>query len=169
MARTGRPPIPLAERFWPKVNKTEGCWEWQGAIQPNGYGKVRVHRGPQTNEQIGAHRASWELHHPEPIPVGMHICHTCDNRRCVNPAHLFLGTPSENQLDCASKGRHNSEASPKGSAHPRAKLTEAQVAQMRALKMAGCRNMDLAVRFGVSRPTVSQIVNGKGWRHAPGG
>lgn len=106
---------PAIERFLEKVNKnTPGdCWEWQGYRLPSGYGTFSVNGTKRL-----VHRYSYEFH-VGPIPDGVEVCHSCDNPRCCNPAHLFLGTQEANMADMTKKGRRFT------------KLTEAQVAEIR--------------------------------------
>src|SRR5258707_3363633 len=78
------------------------CWIWVGVTRPNGYGQVTA---TTTKRDKLAHRRSWELFRGT-IPKGMFVCHRCDVKSCVNPYHLFIGTPSDNRVDCQRKGRH---------------------------------------------------------------
>jgi hypothetical protein len=95
---------PLTVRFWAKVEKAgpDDCWLWAGATVPNGYGKIS--RGGSSGLLL-AHRVSWILAKSE-IPEGQLVLHRCDNRLCVNPAHLFLGTHGDNARDMVAKGRN---------------------------------------------------------------
>jgi hypothetical protein len=93
------------DRFWAKIDRraADECWPWTGARSRQGYGKLRV--GTLTPD---AHRLSYEFFYG-PIPVGLHVLHTCDNPPCVNPAHLWLGTVADNMQDRNKKGRGRGE------------------------------------------------------------
>lgn len=143
------------DRFWQKVEKTEGCWNWKGAKHVKGYGAFRY------NNRMGrAHRASYEMF-CGPIPDGMLVLHKCDNPSCVNPDHLFLGTNSDNMADKVAKGRE-AHVGVKGVAHPRAKLTEEQVTAIRVLSAPITH---IAAAYGVSPTTIHDIRTRKRWSH----
>lgn len=139
--RGGRPVTPLADRFWPKVDKRglDECWPWIAGKDKDGYGLIF---SKSKNNNIKAHRASYELAFGE-IPADLCVLHGCDNPPCVNPAHLFLGTSQENTADRDAKGRTSC-----GEQHYAAKLSEEEVLAIRNAKN-GSRKV--SEQFGISR------------------
>lgn len=152
---------PLAERFWEKVRKAEGCWEWTAFRMRNGYGTIGYETKP--GRKWFAHRVSWLLHYG-PIPDGMFVCHHCDNPGCVRPDHLFLGTPADNMADKKRKGRDYAPGSP-GERNPKAKLTEAMVRRIHALASGGMTQVQVGAIMGVTQTTVGCIMLGHTWKH----
>jgi hypothetical protein len=151
-------------RFWDRVPASDGCWEWQGTRATDGYGVFW-----DGTRQVRAHRYSWELHNG-PIPPGLNVCHHCDNPPCVNPAHLFVGTHADNVADKMSKGRHRSGKPDQwGERNPAARLTAAQVAEIKALALAGYTTMELAPRYGVTFSNIAMILRGLTWAGVPAG
>ena len=138
-----------------------GCWIWQGAIK-NTSGKSLAYGWiTYRSKQMNAHRAAWIVNFGE-IPDEMFECHTCDVPRCVNPEHLFLGSPSDNMRDMWAKKRHSSPTL--GIIGSRsAKLQLREVVQIRELLAAGKMQRDIAAKFGVTQSSISLINAGKNW------
>lgn len=147
---------PIAELFWPKVKKSApgGCWEWAGTTDDKGYGRLSGKRNGKW-AMLAAHRVSYALE-CGPIPRGMFVCHHCDNRICVNPAHLFLGTAADNNRDMTEKGRRIA-----GETHPTSKLDWTKVKEIRASDLP---HPILARKYGVSQPTISQVKANIVWK-----
>jgi hypothetical protein len=148
---------PLIERFWEKVKKTEHCWEWAGSLSPQGYGKIYSR---YLGKALYAHRLSALLVN-ESIPSGKEVCHRCDNRRCVRPEHLFIGTRQENVRDAVNKNRLNT---PVGTDHFRSKMDEFSVRLARQLHAAGGTYKGLARYFQVSPGVIRSIVTGESYK-----
>ena len=134
-----------------------GCWWWQGTVKVEGYGSLDWNR-PGLPRLQGAHRVTFAIFHGE--PGDLFVCHTCDNRACCNPDHLFLGTPADNAADCKAKGRHSH-----GVVVGNSKLTEVEVLEIRRLVAGGMLQKDVAPHFNVSKETVNHIVNRRKWAH----
>lgn len=150
----------MAERtkisnFYDKIphRPAQGCWEWQGNLDKDGYGLFRFR-----TIAWRAHRFSWK-HVNGDIPQGIHVLHRCDNRSCVNPEHLFLGTHQDNMADKINKNRSKA---PRGSNHFKAKLTEEAVKNIRNDTRTP---KEIASDYGVSNTNVCAIKKRKIWRH----
>lgn len=158
-AHKGRQARPLAERFLEKVNvrSEKECWPWIGSIDTRGYGSIGANGGKPL---MRAHRVAYELA-VGPIPHGLVVCHICDNRACVNPGHLFVGTQQENVNDMIHKGRRRSYA---GEGSPRAKLS---VDQVMAIRLDQRRTQDIISAYQISKSTVYSIKRHETWRHLP--
>jgi hypothetical protein len=156
---------PWQERFWRYVTPgaTDACWEWQGARNEHGYG--RLARGGKHGGQIKAHRASYEIHHGID-PGNLQVCHRCDNPPCVNPAHLFLGTMEDNLRDAAAKGRTGPQRGT--SAAKTRKITDDQVRDLRERVAAGATYAEVAEAFGIGERYAAMLANGY-YRHDAGG
>lgn len=162
----GRPRIPVNERFWDKVNKTDSCWLWTSKLNGSGYGVIAVPDDTRGNSSCGtrvkrryflAHRMAWELTHGS-IPEDKILCHHCDNPICVRPDHLFLGSHADNIRDKVSKNRQAM-----GTKNSQAKLTEEKVKEIRAI---GYKLMEkeVAQMFKVSPATIGEIRRREIWK-----
>ena len=158
MNKTHRSVPPLRasdiERFWAKVNFAgpNGCWEWQGAYRSYGYGGFRL--GGRSHSSYPSHRISWYLANGR-IPPNMYVCHRCDNKRCVNPRHLFAGNNRANVADALAKGILAGQH----------KLTESQVRNIRAESEDGeVSRRKLSKKYGVNQATIAKIVLRKTWQ-----
>jgi hypothetical protein len=148
------------ERFWRKVDKTDGCWFWTGATHEDGYGCFHVN-----GKAYKAHRYSWFLkwnEHP-----AMFVLHKCDNRNCVNPEHLFLGTNLDNVRDMIQKGRNRDFSVNKmcGDKNSLYRLSTKDVREIKALFLQGYSRKRLAIIYSVHRRTISGIVDGTTWKN----
>ncbi len=147
----------LIDRFNAKYQKDEsGCWIWIASCAGMGYGQIKL---PGERRQIYAHRLSY-LIHKGPLPEGKHICHTCDNPKCVNPDHLFVGTSQDNHDDMTKKKRHTY-----GQRSATAKITEEQARQVLGMVGLGIKQNVIAKTFGLSQVQISRIKLGKRWKH----
>ena len=153
--RIPKPHLIHIKRFWTRVDSSggpEACWLWTGYVSENGYGVFSVNgRGYK------AHRVSYLIEHGR-IENDRLVLHRCDVRACVNPAHLFLGTPKDNSQDAVRKGRNTKLY---GEQNGKTKLTRAAVLAIRRIcKRGGVYQKTVAKQFGVSEATVSYVVNG---------
>jgi len=152
------------KRFFNKVKKYEdGCWEWTGCLTPSGYGQLKIRRLHAT--ALLAHRISYQEHLGD-IPAGLYVCHSCDNRLCVNPKHLFIGTHQDNMNDMVAKGRCQ-QPETQGIDNGNSKLTEEIVLRI-CEDLPSFNNKELALRYNVTHSNISCIRRGKSWGHLTG-
>jgi len=150
-----------AQRFWSRVDKTGSCWLWLGARNKGGYGHSRYANGRNGD----AHRVAWTVTNGD-IPDGLMVLHSCDNRLCVNPAHLFLGTQLDNMRDMDAKGRRRTVThDQRGELNGTAKLTKAIVLSIRELHESGISQREIGRKLGVTAGNVWAIVHRKSWNH----
>lgn len=147
------------ERFWAKVQKGAGCWEWHGYRRPSGHGVFAASRG----RRVSAHAFALELSTGVPTPAGMEACHRCDNPPCVNPRHIYYGTRQQNIDDAWARSR-----CAVGQDRPAAKLRDEQVVEIRERYAAGESAKDLASEFSIAVVTLRHIVLGLKWKHLGG-
>ncbi len=145
-----------------RTKRAKECIEWTGAVDKDGYGVMEYRAPGERTRNMRVHRFAFWLSTGAPAPDGVLVLHACDNPRCCNPRHLFTGTQADNIADRGAKGRGHR---PKGSLHPQTSLTENDVRSIRRRFAGGERNMHLADEFNVSRPTISDIVKRRSWKH----
>ena len=151
-------PADWIQRFndkWKENGKT-GCWEWVAALSGKGYGQIKI---PRTRRQIQSHRLSFLIHRGD-IPRGRCVLHRCDNRVCVNPEHLFLGSKLDNARDMVSKNRHCF-----GEKQGASKLTETEVKAALAMIASGVPQIRVAELLNISPMQISRIKRGERWGH----
>jgi len=146
----------LADRFWKKVEVRgqDECWTWLASTKQGGYGKIMGDDG----RFYLAHRVAYEMLIGD-IPAGLLLCHHCDNPACVNHAHMFTGTQADNLKDMRAKGRGNP---PRGARHPRARLTDQLVSQIRSDHRS---HRQLAKVLGISKSAIGMAKAGVTWKH----
>ena len=138
--------------FMARVRCSDGCWEWTGGRDKDGYGKSGLH-----GRSMRAHRVIWELTYG-PAPTGLYVCHTCDNPPCCRPSHLYLGTHRRNTEDAVARERFRLVGR-------RTLLTEAEIREIRhRYRPYVVSGPQLAREYGVSQSTISHIVRNLVWR-----
>ncbi len=167
----------MKEKLLNKIKIINNCWEWQGGLNNAGYGKIR-----NGKKHLSAHRLSYELFKGQ-IPEGKLVCHSCDNKKCVNPDHLWLGTQKENIQDAKKKGilpkqfgrKHSEETLKKlklrkhsdrrGDKHHLKKLTSDDVFKIRELLDQGIKQVEIAKLYDVDSSAISNIKRKRNWSH----
>lgn len=159
-AGTGGDPDGLERRFWSKVVKAGvgECWEWSGYRMPNGYGTINS--GGRHGRPLLAHRVSYAINNGE-IPQGKYVCHSCDNRKCVNPRHLWLGSHADNMKDASEKGRMRRDQQATRRSH--IGLTEGDIREIHRRYLEEGTPTAIASEYGITRQHVFRIGTGRCW------
>lgn len=139
-----------------EINKETGCWEWTGTCFFSGYARAGLYSRKGKKYSQHANRMSYVVFKGD-IPENMYVCHSCDNPKCVNPDHLFLGTPKDNAIDMKNKRRSLS-----GEKHPNSKLTEHDALEIRKSKRS---KEFLSEKYGVSVYTIRDVLIRRTWNH----
>ena len=155
-------PANLAQSFWPRgaTEAPDNCWAWLGQLNDRGYGVTQV--GGRLGLNTRASRIGFALWHGVTLETieGLEVCHTCDNPKCVNPNHLFIGTHADNVADMVAKGRQA-----RGIKNGSAKLTWPLAREIRALHKTGVyKQKQLCQRFGITQGTLNPLLNQKTWK-----
>ena len=143
-------------RFEAKLDKSGDCWLWTASCAGKGYGQMKL---PKQRKQEYSHRLAYMIY-KGPIEDNQYVCHTCDNPKCCNPDHLFLGTCKDNLQDMKAKNRHLC-----GTKNAQAKLTEEDVVKIRQCLAIGMPQWKIARAFGVGQMAISRIKTGLRWAH----
>jgi len=151
--------IEIINRFFNKVDKQLDCWIWTASTR-SGYGAFKVFGKTQS-----AHRISWEVHNNRSVPEGKLVCHKCNNKLCVNPEHLYIGTYSDNSKDAVQAGVRNSYKYACGEKAGTAKLTQANILKIVKLHEQGLSHKEIAKKFKVGTCTIGNILRGESWKH----
>ena len=150
--------------FWGRVKKLPNdCWEWQGSCNSTGYGTVSWHGKVYVAHRVAAYLSGMVSDMSAPIrsSTPTHVLHKCDNRKCCNPSHFFLGTYADNQADAYQKKRR---AQPHGERHVNAKLRNEQVNDIKSMYASGATQTEIAKKFNVSQRCISLIVRGETYK-----
>lgn|SRR6266850_556922 len=155
----------IAQRLNERVVKLQGnsCWLWQGFVEKSGYPRISI--GLRHGRNLRANRVAWQLKYGK-IPEGKLVLHSCDNKRCVRPSHLFLGTHQDNMDDMVKKGRSLKMDETFARRFP-CKLSVEKAKEIRTLHSTGVQQKTLAEKFSVSRALVCAIVHNKVWQEVP--
>lgn len=153
----------VEQRFWEKVDKrsNDECWNWLASTNTDGYGHLNIN-----NKTRPAHRLIWEWYYGKIIKP-MQVLHKCDNRKCVNPNHLFLGTQQDNIQDMINKNRQKCfDYDQRGENHSHNKLTNVDIINIRKqYKNGNITQRELAKKYNVGQSQINRIINKKNWGH----